>query len=1013
MCSPVRSWFACVLACLVAVASGPASADAAAGDPIVVGPARFTVITPNCVRLEFSPGATFVDAPSYFAANRSAGWGGATVTRDAGGVTIDTGPIRLTYTPDGHPFGPGNLAADIRGGTGTSTVRWRPGSPNRGNLGGTTRTLDGWDGAGRLSDGLLSRDGWYLLDDSRSVLLSDGWARARPAGAGTDWYLFGYGTDYRAALRSFTAVSGPVPLPRRYMLGAWYSRYWPYSADEYRAIVKEYADHGFPLDVLVMDMDWHTDGWTGYTWNRKLLGKDPRALFDWLHAQHLAVTLNDHPADGVGKQEASYAPFMRAMGLDPATCEPLKFDAGDRRYLDTFYAYTHRPYEDMGVDFWWLDWQQYANTRSIPALTNLEWLNHYNFGETGRDGRRGASFSRWGGWGSQRYPIQFSGDASTSFRMLAFEVPFTAAGGNVGAFYWSHDIGGHNRGRNEESYARWCQFGAFSAALRSHSTRDATMDRRPWTYPKWAEDAMRASFGLRSRFFPYLYTAAAAASAESVPFIRPMYIDHPADEAAYHNPQQYQFGDDLIVAPIAEAGVGPDRVGSQTVWFPPGGPWYDLFTGQRYAGGQQVLTAAPIGQFPLYVRGGVPVPTRPFTNRMATDPLTDLIVRCHPGTDGQTGTADLYEDDGLTTAYRTGGVAHTRLTYARAGDRVTVTIAPTVGTFAGQVERRTVTVELPGMASAATATVDGAPAQVEPVAADDTVRVRVPARSVRAGCAVVVTAAAVDPDVVRRRALARRTGVADAGSTADVLAAALAKDATDLDRGATCALAGVGVFGRVESAYGYPATPVDQTFAPADLPVQVTPLSPDADDLSAVAPTRFSVTVAGRVFAAARSPQPVDWKRRPGNLASAAKVTVSSGGATAGGLTNGRVGGYPADRADEWTTDGEQAGAWARFAWAGPQTVDGVVLFDRPNANDHVLGGRLEFSDGTAVPFGPLDNAAAVGTAVRFPAKMVTWVKVTIASVAPTTENTGLSEVVILGPPATTGPVGDAPAPRP
>ena len=71
------------------------------------------------------------------------------------------------------------------------------------------------------------------------------------------------------------------------------------------------------------------------------------------------------------------------------------------------------------------------------------------------------------GWtGSQRYPIQFSGDASTAFRMLAFEVPFTSTAGNVGCFFWSHDIGGHNRGRNEESYARWCQFGAFSAALR-------------------------------------------------------------------------------------------------------------------------------------------------------------------------------------------------------------------------------------------------------------------------------------------------------------------------------------------------------------------------------------------------------------------------------------------------------------------------------------------------------------------------------------------------------------------
>ena len=984
---------ATLLAALLLLWPTVTRAAASAAAPVVVGPARFTVLTPNCIRLEYSPAGKFVDDPSYFATDRTLRSPDAKVATGATVTTIDTGAMRLTYRPDGQPFGAGNLRVEVAGG-----ATWHPGLDDAGNLGGTTRTLDGWDGARKLPDGLLSRDGWAVVDDSAGPLLTADWVKPRPHDAGTDWYLFGYGHDYRAALRSLAAVSGPVPMPRRYELGAWYSRYWPYASAEFRQIVQQYADHGFPLDVLVMDMDWHLDGWTGYTWNPKLLA-DHQALLDWLHSKGLAVTLNDHPATGVGRQEAMYAPFMRAMGKDPAD-KPLPFDAGDKRYLDTFYAYTHRPLEDQGVDFWWLDWQQYPDTRSVPGLTNLQWLNRYNYQETARDDRRGVSFSRWGGWGSQRYPIQFSGDASTAFRMLAFEVPFTATAGNVGCFFWSHDIGGHNRGRNEESYARWCQFGAFSAALRSHSTRDATMDRRPWTYPKWAEDSMRISFGLRSRFFPYLYTAVQQAAAGSVPFIRPMYLDHPDLEAAYHQPQQYQFGDDLIVAPIAEAGSGPNRIGRQTVWFPPGPAWYDFFTGERFDGGQQALVAAPIDRFPLYLRGGVPVPLRPFTQRMATDPLTDLIVRCYPGPDGQTAAADLYEDDGLTTAYRTGAAAHTPLTYARHGDQTTVTLAPAVGSFHGQVDQRSYDVELPALAKATAASVDGKAVAVDYDPDQAMNRVHVPTRSIRTGCVVAVTAAEIAPDVARRQAFARLAGVAPTGTSTDVLAAGLDRGTTDAERAAVAAAAGVGVFGRNETAYGYPAATTDQTFTTPDLPaVRIVPAPAAADNLAATTSPRFTLDVAGRPFAAAGPAVTVDWSARPGNVAAAAHVTLSSGG-PARGVVDGRVGGYPADRTAEWTTRGEKAGAWAKLDWPAPQTVDRIVLFDRPNPDDHVTAGRIDFSDGSSETFGPLDNAAAVGTAVAFPPKTVTWLKVTLTAVSPETVNIGLSELAVFRAPA-------------
>ena len=861
---------------------------AAQPNPAVVGPARFTVITPNCIRLEYAPSGTFVEAPSLFAANRTARFAGFKLDQAAGVTTLDTGAIRLTYTPDGKPFSPDNLKAEIRRGQGMAA--WAPGAPNPGNLGGTIRTLDGADGPEDLGQGLLSRDGWYLLDDSRSPLLTSDWVQARPADSGTDWYLFGYGDDYRAALKSLAAVGGPVPLPRKYALGAWYSRYWPFSSADYRQIVKEYGQHDFPLDNMVMDMDWHKDGWTGWSWNRTLL-PDAEALLPWFHSQGLHATLNLHPADGVGPQEDQYAAFTRDMGGDPADKKTIPFDAADPKYMETLFADVFAPLEKDGVDFWWLDWQQYEQTRSIPSLTNLFWLNTLLYDRTAQNDQRGLSFSRWAGWGDHRHPIHFSGDASTSFPMLAFEVPFTSTAGNVGCFFWSHDIGGHNRGRNEESYARWVQFGATSPVLRSHSTRDAQMDRRPWTYPLWAENSMRIAFHLRSELFPYVYTSAAQSCRQTVPLDRPLYLDYPKLEPAYHNPQEYVLGDNVLAAPIVTPGVGPGRVAHQTVWFPPG-LWYDYFTGEQFNGGTARIVSADVNEFPLYVRGGVPVPMQPYAPRMATAPLSTLRVRCYPGADGQTGRSVLYEDDGVTQAYERGQSATTPLSYAHKGNVFTVTVGATVGHFAGQVARRAIVVELPDTAKATEATLDGQPLLSTYDAANFINRISVPARSIGRRTVVIVRAATAGSSALAARAQARRfagvVGADASGKTPKQLLAAQGPTLPPDTQEALLALAGVALVTRNDGPYGWGGQTRHDFYA---APGVIRIAAPETLSTGPV-PTAKSVTFrfVGQTFHLPSSPLLSD-----DNVALQAKVSAngSEDGYSPAGAIDGMAGGYP------------------------------------------------------------------------------------------------------------------------
>jgi hypothetical protein len=937
-----------------------------------------------------------------------------------GAVTITTSAIVLNYSPDGKPFDATNLAVQVR--SGSFAARWVPGTNDPANLGGTIRTLDGVVGPVDLGQGVLSRSGWSVIDDSQKPLLTpDGWVESRPDAqkAGQDLYFFGYGANYRAALSSLMAVSGSIPLPRRYALGIWYSRYWPWSEDDYKNIVAKYGTEDFPLDNVVLDMDWHKDGWTGWSWNTKLL-PDPAGLLSWMHSQGLHDTLNLHPADGVAPYEDQYAPFMKALNLDPSTNATVPFDAGSKPYMTALFSTVLDPLKKNGVDFWWLDWQQYPYTRSVPDLTNLFWLNTLIYNYTEEDGQRGMSFSRWGGWGDQRHPIHFSGDADTGFPMLAFEVPFTSTAGNVGCFFWSHDIGGHRGGRNEESYARWCQFGATSPVLRSHSTRDATTDRAPWNYPKWAEDSMRVSAHLRSQLFPYIYTSSKEAVVQNVPLDRPVYLDQPGVEQAYHNGQEYLLGDNILVAPIASAGAGPGHVSYQTVWLPSteAGYWYNLFTGERAMQRTSIIAAADINEFPIYTRGGIPLAMQAYTPRMGTNQVHTLMLRAYPGAEAQVGKSTLYEDDGVTTAYKSGLSATTILTYIRDDKIAKLIVSPTVGHYAGQPATRAYLFELPDIAKPLAVTLNGETVAYNYDPTTSSLIVSVPAQSIVKTLTLAVTGyRPTGWDENHNAAIANRMvgavshEMGHTVSASSLLALALSDSADTKEETSALASYGIALDHKNIATTFYPEEYQDQLFVPYGavdgnrVTLQdgtILPVGPSGINgypLTATAGKSPTVTfnVAGQTYTL---PAGANGLNSPDNVAALATATASSvqdgtnSGASA--AIDGIASGYPDDPSKEWASSGEKAGAWLRLDWKTPQKVDQIWLYDRPNADDQITAGIITFSDGSTIPVSQLLNDGSEPLALHFPAKTITSLTLKITGVSNDTQNIGLSEIAVF-----------------
>ncbi|MCE0487308.1 glycoside hydrolase family 31 protein [Ornithinimicrobium sediminis] len=654
--------------------------------------ARISVLTPHLVRLEWSPGGSFEDRPTLMVVDRDLGPVEVQVSEHAHGVEVVTEGFHLSY--DDRPFSPSGLSLQVRGGVSNYRSVWRYGEEHD-PLPGTARTLDEADGAIPLEPGIVSRNGFADLDDSAGLVRGDdGTLHQRPEGT-VDVYVFTHGRDYRAALQDFHRLTGPVPLVPRFALGNWWSRYHPYSADEYTALLDRFAAEGMPFSVAVLDMDWHLvdvdsrhgSGWTGYTWNRDLFPDPPAFLAD-LHQRGLRVTLNDHPADGVRAFEDAYPAMAEALGVDPATEAPLTFDVTDEAYLQAFFAHVAHPMEDDGVDFWWVDWQQGPHSR-LPGLDPLWALNERHFAELESTGRRPMVFSRYAGPGSHRYPVGFSGDTIISWESLAFQPEFTASAANIGYGWWSHDIGGHMLGVNDDELAvRWVQAGVWSPVLRLHSAASPFQTKEPWRYGRTAARVMTEQLRLRHRLVPYLYTMAERAT-HGIPLVEPVYHRHPHEEAAYAHRATFFFGSELLVAPVVSPMDRRAQVARADLWLP-SGTWFDLETGLRYTGGRTLAAYRDLEHTPVLARAGAILPLVAEDEVGNGTPAPQhLHLRVFAGADGE---LVLYEDDGAPQASVRAARTPLRLDWSAR----TLTVGPVEGAADVVPPRRTWTVEVVG-----------------------------------------------------------------------------------------------------------------------------------------------------------------------------------------------------------------------------------------------------------------------------------------------------------------------------
>lgn len=657
---------------------------------------RFTVLTEEMIRLEYCEDGQFEDRATQCVIDRKFKVPEYQVIENEESLEIITDKIHLVYNK--QKFTDYGLSVQVRGNISVYHSIWHFGEEAT-DLRGTARTLDEADGAIELEHGIISRFGYGILDDSRSLVITeDGWVEPRKEDC-IDIYFLGYGHEYEHCLKDYYHLTGKTPLLPRYALGNWWSRFYRYNDQEYKALMTRFEKEEIPFSVSVIDMDWHLvdidpkygSGWTGYTWNKELF-PDPKEFMTWLHDHGLKVTLNVHPAGGVQAHEEKYKEMAEAMGRDWEKEEPVNFDVTDQKFLKAYFEYLHHPNEEEGVDFWWLDWQQ-GGLSKIPGLDPLWMLNHYHYLDSGRRGKRRLTFSRYAGMGSHRYPVGFSGDTIIIWESLAFQPYFTANASNVGYGWWSHDIGGHMKGyRDEELSTRWIQFGVFSPIMRLHSSNSAFTGKEPWNYNAVSENIMKRYLKLRHEMIPYLYTMNYHASHDGQPLIRPMYYLEPEQPEAYEVPNEYYFGTELVVCPITEPTDKAAGTACVKAWIPEG-KWYDIFSGLKYDGGRMLELYRSLEDIPVLAKEGAIIPLTDLTEYTnSVENPKELAVKIVPG---KKNAFILMEDTGDTCEDKEENWAQTKLEWINENEFI---IHPANGNLDVIPKRRTWKMEFYGIA---------------------------------------------------------------------------------------------------------------------------------------------------------------------------------------------------------------------------------------------------------------------------------------------------------------------------
>ncbi|MBP7403242.1 MAG: family 31 glucosidase, partial [Clostridia bacterium] len=413
--------------------------------------------------------------------------------------------------------------------------------------------------------------------------------------------------------------------------------------DELLGIAREYKRRGLPISVIVVDFfhwpyqgDWRFD---------PVYWPDPDVMIAELRGMGIELMVSiwptvDYRSENFAEMKDKGCLIRTERGVRISMTfqgNTVHYDATNPEARDHVWSIVKKNYWDKGIRVFWLDEAEpeYAvydfDNYRYHLGPNVQIGNLYPvmYAKTFFDGMRAAgqenvlNLLRCAWAGSQRYgALVWSGDIHSSFASLRNQIAAGLNMGIAGIPWWTTDIGGFHGGNPDdpafrEVFVRWFEYGTFCPVMRLHGDREPKQPQvgttggatclsgaanEVWSYGGEIYDICREHMELRERLRPYITDIMREAHEKGSPVIRPLFYGFPGDPAAWSVENQFLFGPDVLVAPVAEAGAR-----ERAVYLPAGCGWTDAWSGETLEGGRTVVSPAPIGRIPVYVRAGAGV----------------------------------------------------------------------------------------------------------------------------------------------------------------------------------------------------------------------------------------------------------------------------------------------------------------------------------------------------------------------------------------------------------------------
>ena len=513
-----------------------------------------------------------------------------------------------------------------------------------------------------------------------------------------DYYVI-VGPRIRDVVRRFTELTGRMAFGPRWSLGyantAMSLTDAPDAQEQLAQFRAQLAQHDVPCSAFHFGSGYTSIGKRRYvfTWNRDKFPQPREAIDGFVRAGLRTVVnlkpclLDDHPAYA---DVAARGAFVRDA-QDGTPCVGQFWDGVGAQVDFTHPAGVAWWQENLqrevlayGIDAGWNDnneyevWDDFGLSdgfgipieigRSRPLQALLMTRATFEAQARHRPGERVYTVTRAGPPGIQRYAQTWSGDNTTSWHTLRWNIRMGLTMSLSGMFNTGHDVGGFfGPVPDPELLIRWTQSGAFSPRFIMNSWKEGGQTNTPWLHRE-ALAPIRDAIRLRYRLLPYLYTLYREAAMRGAPMLRPPFYDFDDDPGAFADSDDFMVGPNLLVASIVEPGRRRRRV------YLPGGPpgWTDFWTGARHAAGCEIETDAPLARIPLFVPDGGMIPATDSLDfsRLHDEPSRQL--RIFPPRGAGESEFTLYEDDGLGFGYREGDFAEIDFALRTTGRMITL-----------------------------------------------------------------------------------------------------------------------------------------------------------------------------------------------------------------------------------------------------------------------------------------------------------------------------------------------------